>query len=482
TPISTRSSERTMTASPSRGSPIYFLAVALISVLFVGMAMLGLVTPVSAQENQLILHDQSVEVDFPQQITFNLEFEAPEPVERLELRYQSAYSEVSRAERPDFEPGTSISTSYDLDLRTQYLPPGIDIEYRWIITLEDGQQLETDQQEFFFNDNRYDWQEFTEGDVSIYHYAGGSQFGELAMEVTNRTIENFGEDFDVQLDEPINIVIYGSVSDFSEALPYNSPEWIGGFADPGYNLIVAGISPSDGTASEMGRMMTHEVIHLLVDQATANPFNTAPRWLDEGLAINYQEVQEERFDDVLEQAVDEGRLIPLPALRSSFPSDPDLAIQSYAQSESVLAFMIEEYGHDAIASIMDAYQDGVSHQDAVDEAIGVTLEEIDEEWKQWLGYEGDATGGSASEPMTPGSMEQVEDALATLGIMPVLVIGGMVVVVLGVVRMVRAVNTNDLDEDVSPDVEYYGQDEIDDPDAEVPDIDDSDLPNAPRQP
>jgi hypothetical protein len=35
-------------------------------------------------------------------------------------------------------------------------------------------------------------------------------------------------------------------------------------------------------------MLTHEAIHLMVAQATANPFNSAPRWLDEGLAEYFE--------------------------------------------------------------------------------------------------------------------------------------------------------------------------------------------------
>jgi hypothetical protein len=483
-----------MATSLIRRQPALLLLLSLVLALFVGLASPAFQPAASAQDSALVLHDQSVEIDFPQQITFNLNIDSPEPVERIELRYQPEFSEAASAERPDFEQGsTSIDTSYALDLRTRYLPPGINVDYRWIITLENGQTLETEQQRFFFIDNRYDWQVNSEDLVSIYYYDGGSGFGDLAMDVTNRTIERFGSDFDVQIDEPIHIVIYGSVGDFQDALPYNSPEWIGGFADPGQNLIVAGISPGDGAASEMGRMLTHEVIHLLVAQATWNPFNSAPRWLDEGLAINYQEVREERFRRVLDLAVNEGRLIPLPALRSSFPSDPDLAIQSYAQSESVVEFLIEEYGHDAIASILDAYRQGVSHGDAVIEGMGMTLQEIDEEWRDWLDYEGDEqeiAGTGQTTPASPDTLDRVEDALTNLGLMPVLVIGGAIVVVMGLVRMVQAINVRDLDEDVGPDVEYYGQDMFDEEeeifDGDVLDDEalmaDPDDPAGPRQP
>lgn len=460
-----------MTPSLIRRHPALILLATLVFALFVGLAAPAVQPGASAQERALIVHNQGVEIDFPRQITFNLEIDSPEPIERLELRYQPVFSEAASAERPDFEHGaTSVSTSYNLDLRTRYLPPGIDVDYRWIITLENGQTLETEQQRFFFIDNRYDWQVNTRDLVSIHYYEGGTGFGDLAMDVTERTIDRFGGDFDVQIDEPINIVLYGNLGDFQEALPYNSPEWIGGFADPGQNLIVAGISPGEGAASEMGRMLTHEVIHLLVSQATWNPFNSAPRWLDEGLAINYQEVRDERFRRVLDLAVDDGRLIPLPALRSSFPSDPDLAIQSYAQSESVVTFLIEEYGHGAIASILSAYRDGVSHSEAVVQGMGMTLAEIDDEWHDWLNYDGDVAAEDRSETATPGALQRTEDVLTNVGLMPVLVVGGAIVVVMGLVRMVQAINFRNLDEDVGPDVEYYGQDMFDDDDIFTGDV------------
>jgi hypothetical protein len=426
--------------------------------LVVGTIGLLVPLPKPAGATEVVVSEQSVEIDFPDRLTFNLEVDASEPIERLELRYQPVYSDVARAERPAFERGRTVSVNHELDTRIQYLPPGIEIEYRWLITFADGQVAETDTQSFLYIDNRYDWQQVSANGVTIYYYQGGSGFGEAALDVTQRTIDRFSEDFDVALEKPINVVLYGSVSEFQDALPYNSPEWIGGFADPGMNLIVAGIAPGDGAATEMGRMLTHEAIHLMVDQATSNPFNSAPRWLDEGLAIIYQEVQEQRFGRVLNLAVEEGRLIPVRALRSSFPSDPDLAIQSYAQSQSIVEYLVDEHGYESVSRLLQTYREGVSHEEAVQRSLGMSLDQLDADWKRWLGYEGDRADAPPSGPLAPSASERIEDALVTLGIMPFLVVGGAIVVVLGIIKMVRSVRSQELDMDVSPDVEYYGQD------------------------
>jgi hypothetical protein len=111
--------------------------------------------------------------------------------------------------------------------------------------------------------------------------------------------------------------------------------------------------------------------------------------------------------------------------------------------------------------------------------MGMTLEDIDEEWRAWLGYDGDATDGVSTEPLQPGALERAEEILVNVGLMPVLVLGGMVVVVLGLVRMVRAINVHELDDDVSPEEEYYGQDLVEDPDAEIHDEEDPETPFQP---
>ena len=72
-------------------------------------------------------------------------------------------------------------------------------------------------------------------------------------------------------------------------------------------------------------MVPHEISHLMLNQATWNPFNSPPNWLDEGLAVYLQETQESRFRQILDDAVDDGQLIPVRALNSSFPLDPDQA-------------------------------------------------------------------------------------------------------------------------------------------------------------
>src|SRR5690606_42158048 len=81
----------------------------------------------------------------------------------------------------------------------------------------------------------------------------------------------------------------------------------------------------------------------------------------------------------------------LPSLPTRRSSDLVLA---YAESESIVRFLIETKGEDATAALLAVFQEGVSYDDAVQRALGVSLDQLDQEWKAWLGYQGDRPGAS----------------------------------------------------------------------------------------
>jgi hypothetical protein len=78
--------------------------------------------------------------------------------------------------------------------------------------------------------------------------------------------------------------------------------------------------------------------HLVIHQATDNPYKGLPRWLDEGIAV-YNENTEQLVDDfapIFDQAVERNQLMTLRSLASPFPADPLQANLAYGQSGAVL--------------------------------------------------------------------------------------------------------------------------------------------------
>ena len=336
----------------------------------------------------LTVHLSEAIPDFPNGITFRLQADVSEPVTRVELRYFPDGVPVINVARPQTRTGTHVDVTHTVDLLLDYLPPAVDVRYYWQLTLASGESVRTPEQRLFYMDEQHDWKSLQDGIVTLYYYAGNQSFAQQALDTTVRAIERFDRAFGVSTEGPIRVVMYANDRDFRAALPVGSDDWVGGFAEPDLGLIVVAIQPGD--TGEVARMLSHEVVHVVMAQATANPYNAPPPWLNEGIASYYQEVPDDRFAPVLQRAVREGRLDTVRALNSAFPPDPAAAILAYAESESIARFIIEEKGTDAMADLINVFREGVSYDEAVQRALGISLDELDQEWKAWLGYPGDA--------------------------------------------------------------------------------------------
>ncbi len=411
-------------------------AFAILLVLLVGL--IAPTIPVAAAD--LAVSKQTATVDFPTKLKFDLVADAPQPATAVEVWYHAAFDPVTEVSRTQFAGGTHIDTSSTIDMQLHYLPPGVDVVYRWRVTLQDGSILETPEKTVTYMDNRYQWTTATSGPVTIYYFKGDDSVGQEALNTTVQSIDKFEQTFNIKSTEPVRVLVYGSQNDFASALPPNSAEWIGGIAEPSLHLVLTGIESGSGATTEVHRVLSHEVVHLIVGQATDNPFNTPPPWLDEGLATYYQEVQDSRFPPALKNAVNKGELIPVRALDSSFPDDPNQALLSYAESESIVNFIITQKGADQMAALLKAYGQGVSNDDAVNMGLGISIDQLDLQWKQWLGYGGDkqVSATASADHHDPTLGNRINDLIAASSSVILFSFAALLTIVVGGAIMIRS--------------------------------------------
>jgi len=390
----------------------------------------------------------SAEAEFGRALTFEVIVESSAAIEEAELYWRPEGDPEMSAAYPEIEPGRQVEIDHQVDLSFEYLPPGIDILYFWRVIDSDGNATDSKEQALFYMDDGPNWESLTNGLVTVWWYSGDQSFANELLGAANRTIETLAGRFDVTADEPIRIVIYGNDDDFMQALPPNSADWIGGQAHPALNLIVAQVRPGAGAEREIGRMIPHEVSHLILHQATENPWNSPPNWLDEGLAVYNQETPDSDLPEILDDAVDDGRLIPVRALGSSFPLDPEQAYLSYAESHSIATFIIEELGEGEMAELIAVFREEVSYDEAVEHALGMSVEELDAAWKIWLGYEGDSTPASNASngdgpPLSQTDIDDDDDLSSNeliffLSCTGILALGGLALFVVAL-RKVRSI-------------------------------------------
>ncbi len=360
------------------------------------IALAGFATP-SARAQSLAVSDVSAVSSFPAGVTFSVTAESDVPIVKAELLYTRAEQETLNLVTAPLEPALQIDIDLPVDFQINYVPPGIEITYRWRVTDENEKVIETERQSITWEDTRFEWQVLTSEEVSVYFYNENDAFSQSILDSAQSTIDRLQSNFSVDQVRPIRIWVYDSKSDFSGSQAPNSQEWIAGTAYPELQVILA-VLP-EGNEREVGRVVPHEISHQVLFQASRNPFNAPPTWFDEGLAVSAQDNGNENFQAMVEAAAEDGRLFSVRSLTSEFPYDPADASLAYAESFSVLQFMIERWGNEGVAAVIAAYAGGLSHDDALMQGIGVDVDGLDQLWKESLNYGGDqGVAGATDEP------------------------------------------------------------------------------------
>ena len=145
--------------------------------------------------------------------------------------------------------------------------------------------------------------------------------------------------------------------------------------------------------------MIHEMTHLLIDDALTSPLGRLPAWLNEGLAMYFEGPNSWR-ERTVQDAYHRGQLMPLRSMGAT-PGVPSDVRRFYAQSWSVVDFMVEAYGMERMSALLGAIDSGMDTDEAVRVAYDMSLDELESRWKRQLG--GDVIERLPADPGTVGT-------------------------------------------------------------------------------
>jgi len=349
----------------------------------------------------------SAEAEFPFELNFNLSAKSDVNIADIRLHYtvdRESYAQVTSEVFIEFVPDTAVDVSWDWDMRrTGGLPPGSGLEYWWTVKDVEGNEVETAPTRLQFDDNRYSWQSLTEGEITIYWYEGGQSFAGEVMLAVQQALARLAEDSGAYLKKPVRIFVYADSRDLQGAMIFPQ-EWTGGVAFTRYGIIAIGIAPQN--LSWGRRAIAHELTHQVIHQMTFNPYTDLPTWLEEGLAMYAEGGLEAGFDELLERAVHEEQLtlISVRSLASPFSADPIKALLSYAQSYSLIEFLVADYGQDKMFKLLNAFSQGAGYDEALDSVYGFDMDGLNELWRDYVAeqYREDEAARTAMLPVPAG--------------------------------------------------------------------------------
>lgn len=340
---------------------------------------------------QFIAND--VEIDFPNQAVFALEVESQADIVDVRLCYRvdkMNYAKVVSEGWADFSPAKRVKATWVWDMRNASLPPGAEVSYWWVVKDALGNKSETLPEIMHFDDNRCQWRSrdvtipqaeeraLPSARLTLFWYEGDDSFANELVDTCVEGLVRLAENIGAYPEKPIEIYVYASTTDLQGAMIF-SQEWTGGVAFSQFGIIAISIPPM-----RLGwgkKALVHELTHLVVHQATFSPYAQLPTWLDEGLAM-YNEGELDPFlNSYLERAIAQDSLISVRTLCSPFSAEPEKAYLSYAQSYSVVKYLLTNYGQDKMLDLLSLLKEGHGYDEALSEVYGFDINGLDARWK-----------------------------------------------------------------------------------------------------
>jgi hypothetical protein len=96
-------------------------------------------------------------------------------------------------------------------------------------------------------------------------------------------------------------------------------------------------------------------MHVLLYQKLGRGYEYLPTWLNEGLASQNEPAPNPDYSVILADAVKRDALLPMASLCQGFPRDAATFFQAYAQSDSYVRNLHDQFGRSGLEAVLEQY-------------------------------------------------------------------------------------------------------------------------------
>jgi hypothetical protein len=306
---------------------------------------------------------------------------------------------VTRAVPEEFSAGTSVEVEWIWNLRrTGPLPPGTNIWWRWVLSDASGEVLVTPKQNLHFTDEAHRWRSLDSDSLILFWYEGTTDFAQALVDAGEESLERMRQVTGAEVERRIQVYIYASSGEMQAATLF-APDWSGGLAFPSHSTVLVGIPT---TSLDWGkRVLRHELAHVMVGHYTFSCVDSTPIWLDEGLAMYAEGDLRPSDAELLSEAIEQDTLLSVRELGEIFSNDPELASLSYAQSLSLVEFLIDRYGQEQMLQLLGEFREGMPEDEALMAVYGMDRDGLEAAWREWVGAAPMQSGEPSGTTPTP---------------------------------------------------------------------------------
>jgi hypothetical protein len=335
---------------------------------------------ISVTEAQAVLH-------FPDAIDFTLRASGTGTIVTAEVEYgletASCATDINRASPEEYEPAEEVDVQWTWDMRqTGSLPPGARLWWRWHLVDSQGNELRTPDETITWLDDVHPWQTLTDGNLSLHTYNAPPAMARQLLDAAVAGASRLRDELGPLAADPVHLYIYDSTAAMRDAILFE-PQWTGGMAFAEHRTIILGIGESD---LEWGlNAVEHELAHVIVGNLVSACYSRLPTWLSEGLAMVAEGGLDAESERLLDQALQDDAFYPVRALSDGFTEDPGGASLAYAQSYSLVTYLLETHGRERLIDLLDEAQAGSRPDAALTEVYAFDTDGLDRAWREWIG-------------------------------------------------------------------------------------------------
>ena len=225
------------------------------------------------------------------------------------------------------------------------------------------------------------WQSVVTDCFEIYFHPDKRPAVEELLDEADGICADISADLGKPFPAPTYVWIAADRREFRSIQPEGSriSEWVAGVAYPQHRLIILKIEGGGADPEEtLKSIFAHETSHIALYHALGG--RRPPRWFSEGFAMYQAREWSLERASALAYAAVSNSLIPLSRLEDCFPTDLARARLAYDQSKEFIAFIISEYGRQALHRIVSELMAGRDIKAAVKLATGKPFSVVEDEW------------------------------------------------------------------------------------------------------
>jgi hypothetical protein len=334
-----------------------------------------------------VLHADAV-ASYPTRIDFSVEAQSDIQIQTVELEYgvegRDCTPDINIAIPKDFAPDTHIAVDWTLSVDdTGNLPPGLKIWWDWHMVDAQGNEARTEKQWILWIDSDHDWSSLRSGNIILHWYRGTHAYAQdlLGAAENARTIliQNVGAWPDLD----INLYIYDSTQAMKDAL-VGEPDWIGGLSFwENQRTVMIGIGPGDQIFGKA--TIAHELAHVAVNSIMGGCYASIPLWLNEGIATYAEGTPDPVIAQLIHQAIYYNQFFSLRSISYEYQEIDGNPGLTYAESLSVVQFLVKEYGHEKIRRVLQSLGEGYTFDSALLLGLGLDMDGLEAVWRKSIG-------------------------------------------------------------------------------------------------